>query len=194
MPIVMPRAASNARRSNERYPCENCRCGCFSAEQCWMSCCCHTLEQRLAWAKANHVTPPSWLNSLPTRTGKQSLPTNSVASCTTDVKVGQRKCCQSNPSQSCDHCSKQSKCHKQVTQRCCRQESNRSVCLIQSLKCRGLSMFVTFAALGLIPERPAVFVTCESQDRVLLLPRSHYQPPSPELVTPPPQSSSRPTI
>jgi len=44
--------------SRERFPCEGCLCGCATAEQCWDDCCCHSLEERWAWAKANGVTPP----------------------------------------------------------------------------------------------------------------------------------------
>lgn len=43
----------------ERYPCENCPCGCASAGECWRRCCCHTPEERLAWAIENGVRPPS---------------------------------------------------------------------------------------------------------------------------------------
>ena len=47
-----------AKTSGEPYPCMNHPCGCATAEQCWRHCCCTTLEQRLAWARENHVTPP----------------------------------------------------------------------------------------------------------------------------------------
>lgn len=45
--------------SGERFPCEGCLCGCATAEQCWEDCCCHSLEERLVWAKTNGVTPPA---------------------------------------------------------------------------------------------------------------------------------------
>lgn len=35
----------------EPYPCQHCPCGCLTAEQCWSSCCCHTVEERLAFAR-----------------------------------------------------------------------------------------------------------------------------------------------
>lgn len=43
----------------ERYPCEECGCGCASAYECWTKCCCHTERQRLVWAIENGVLPPS---------------------------------------------------------------------------------------------------------------------------------------
>jgi hypothetical protein len=45
---------------DESYPCANCRCGCSSAEQCWRSCCCHTLAERFAWAREHQVRPPEY--------------------------------------------------------------------------------------------------------------------------------------
>lgn len=44
--------------TGERYPCENCGCGCASATECWTHCCCHTEHQRLVWAISNGVMPP----------------------------------------------------------------------------------------------------------------------------------------
>lgn len=39
------------------YPCQGHHCGC-SAGQCWQSCCCYSMSEKLAWAKAHGVTPP----------------------------------------------------------------------------------------------------------------------------------------
>jgi hypothetical protein len=44
-----------------RYPCEECGCGCSSAEFCWDKCCCHTDVQKLEWAYKNGVAPPDFL-------------------------------------------------------------------------------------------------------------------------------------
>ncbi|MCA9013788.1 MAG: hypothetical protein KDA77_00525 [Planctomycetaceae bacterium] len=43
------------------YPCQNRPCGCGSAEACWKGCCCFTNREKLAWAEANGVTPPSYI-------------------------------------------------------------------------------------------------------------------------------------
>lgn len=55
--IPLP-VSSGSRQSDERYPCESCACGCNSAEYCWRSCCCHTLEERITWAERHHLRPP----------------------------------------------------------------------------------------------------------------------------------------
>jgi hypothetical protein len=57
--IALPK--SMFRADSSPYPCQHSACGCVSAERCWNSCCCNTDEQKLAWAKANHVQPPAFL-------------------------------------------------------------------------------------------------------------------------------------
>lgn len=43
------------------YPCQHHQCGCHSADQCWRSCCCMTMQQKLAWARKHGVTPPDFV-------------------------------------------------------------------------------------------------------------------------------------
>lgn len=43
------------------FPCQDRPCGCRSAEQCWKSCCCFSDTEKIAWAKANGVTPPQFV-------------------------------------------------------------------------------------------------------------------------------------
>ena len=33
----------------------------MTADACWRSCCCHTNQQKLAWARENGVTPPDYV-------------------------------------------------------------------------------------------------------------------------------------
>ncbi len=46
--------------SGELFPCSACGCGCATAEQCWRSCCCHTLAERFVWAHEHNVQPPDY--------------------------------------------------------------------------------------------------------------------------------------
>ena len=48
------------RKSGEFYPCSDCACGCASAEQCWRSCCCHSMAERMAWARVHGRPPPDY--------------------------------------------------------------------------------------------------------------------------------------
>lgn len=59
LPMTVPVTAEKDRSTP--FPCQDRPCGCASAKQCWKSCCCFTDSQKLAWAKANHVTPPDYV-------------------------------------------------------------------------------------------------------------------------------------
>src|SRR5215212_7047907 len=57
--IPLP-AGDLAGKSGEFFPCSGCVCGCASAEQCWRSCCCHSLAERMVWAREHKVRPPDY--------------------------------------------------------------------------------------------------------------------------------------
>ena len=59
--IPCPAIARVIKDTRQPFPCQSHLCGCMNAEQFWAGCCCLTLSERLAWAKANHVTPPAWV-------------------------------------------------------------------------------------------------------------------------------------
>ena len=67
-----------------RYPCENSTCGCKSADGCWRSCCCHTLEEKLAWAAEHQVQVPAYV--------KQSQPR--AGGCCSSVVATESGCCE----------------------------------------------------------------------------------------------------
>jgi hypothetical protein len=48
------------RDTGELYPCMAGGCGCKTTDQCWRSCCCHSLAERLAWARARGIEPPAF--------------------------------------------------------------------------------------------------------------------------------------
>jgi hypothetical protein len=62
LPLPAPRRTKST--AGIPYPCQNRPCGCLSSEQCWQSCCCFTLQERLAWARANGVEPPAFVRQL----------------------------------------------------------------------------------------------------------------------------------
>jgi hypothetical protein len=57
IPLPLP---GSTRKQAEAFPCVANACGCDSAERCWRSCCCHTLAERIAWARKRGVTPPAF--------------------------------------------------------------------------------------------------------------------------------------
>ena len=42
--------------------CQGGTCGCVSAHECWTSCCCHSLQQRIEWARVEGVKIPAYIN------------------------------------------------------------------------------------------------------------------------------------
>ncbi len=89
MPVVVQKDASVA------FPCLTRGCGCKNADQCWSSCCCFSDTEKLAWAKANGVTPPDWFTKKMTSEqqtdSRKVAETNQPSSCC---------CCKSKPSAS----------------------------------------------------------------------------------------------
>lgn len=60
--LVIPRSdRGSSTPSGERFPCEDCVCGCSTAEFCWDQCCCHSDLEKVAWADEHGVTPPKFL-------------------------------------------------------------------------------------------------------------------------------------
>jgi hypothetical protein len=57
--------SSRAKETGRPYPCMNRPCACTSYDECWAGdCCCFTLEEKIAWAAANSITPPNHVLSL----------------------------------------------------------------------------------------------------------------------------------
>jgi hypothetical protein len=52
--------ATKSTKLNDAFLCATSSCGCATAEQCWRSCCCHSLSTRLEWARTNGVRPPDF--------------------------------------------------------------------------------------------------------------------------------------
>src|SRR5947208_15226812 len=61
---------------SQPFPCQDHRCGCLSAQQCWRSCCCFTNQQKLAWAHEHGVSPPAYVFAAAARE-KSVVSTNS---------------------------------------------------------------------------------------------------------------------
>jgi hypothetical protein len=85
------------------YPCAGRGCGCRSAEECWRGCCCHTVAQRLAWAKAHGITPPSYVG--------QKLEEADDGPIAEQASAGDRPCCCGSHKRSdCPRCARRQAC------------------------------------------------------------------------------------
>jgi hypothetical protein len=71
IPIPVPSSRTTAHPT---FPCEGGQCGCATAQQCWKSCCCHTLQERLAWARQHGVLPPKELEARHELAARSSMP------------------------------------------------------------------------------------------------------------------------
>jgi hypothetical protein len=60
---------TRARANRELFPCMASSCGCRTADQCWRSCCCHSLAERLAWAYHRGIQPPRFVLAYARRAG-----------------------------------------------------------------------------------------------------------------------------
>jgi hypothetical protein len=60
--LPFPAAASGVVKDRGKpFPCMDRPCGCMNADQCWHSCCCFTMREKLAWAAAHGVEAPEFV-------------------------------------------------------------------------------------------------------------------------------------
>jgi hypothetical protein len=150
LPAGTKELASN--KSNDLFMCATSRCGCRTAEQCWRSCCCHSLAERIAWARQYGVTPPAFALAQARAAGID------IGCCAMTNAKRNHSCCETRlaaaptkPSRSC--CSK----HAHVA---AKQTNDFRVVGWQSLKCKGHTMN-WFAAV------PTLIVRAETLTDVL---------------------------
>jgi hypothetical protein len=102
------------------FPCMNSPCGCRTAEHCWHNCCCHTLAERIEWARENHVRPP---DDVLAEAKAQGIEWECVAD---DAER-----CEAHGT-GCDHC------HAHPTTAKGRPLPAHGIVLIKALECQGL--------------------------------------------------------
>jgi hypothetical protein len=169
--IPLPSPATVAR-SAERYPCEDCGCGCRSAEQCWRHCCCLTNRQKIDWASRNGVAVPDYVLAAAEReTGSSQHP----------------GCLNCPPASSPKPESPPASPWVPANQR--REQRERSgICLLRALDCHGLNVLWQRAVLiGPVDRQPRMQVVLLPTGRTEPEPLFKYLflPPAPP--TPPPR-------
>lgn len=124
VPIPVIETAAVEKDRSQPFPCMDSKCGCRSAEQCWRSCCCHSLKQRVAWARQRGVEPPSFVKAELAKQGEQSVAcTAKTSGCCQPEKVAKR-CCESE--------------EKRSPQTARSSRGSKTVVLLQALGCRGV--------------------------------------------------------
>jgi len=152
----LPLPAASRKDTSQPYPCMDHPCGCRNAEDCWRHCCCMTVEERWAWARAHNVEPPAYAErpagtdwrTTPLREQAETEATAACQSCCHHTEPSAGSCCAS------PHCGS-----------CCEQHSGppqpqttptaggpRWVLGIAALRCQGLTAFwVGTGAVSLPP-------------------------------------------
>jgi hypothetical protein len=148
------------------YPCQGGHCGCSSAHQCWTSCCCMSLEQRLEWARSRGIEPPVYAKKIQNAKGagqtvsqtasKDSKPERSKRDCS-------RQCCRKEDQTlaeksdlSTDSGSKPSCCRGNSQRQSSKSEPGsvpskvQLITSIRALECQGLFMDLAIH-MGFIP-------------------------------------------
>ena len=168
MPLPLPELTS---LSSERFPCEQCACGCNTAKHCWTACCCHTPAQRMAWARRNGVTPPPYA----------IVDDEPEAAQIVDKVIGS-----GDDLPAC--CSKKEPAKADALPSCCQVKepvkesiANRYVLLIEALKCHGLRPGL--GSLGWVITQPAKAIGVPSP--LLLFVIVHHDDISTTVSSPP---------
>lgn len=148
--IGVPLPSGFSKDHSIPFPCQDNPCGCRTAEECWLHCQCHTLEQRLAWAKARGVQPPEFLQKRLARgwdTRKHRGPTVAQAGCALcDASQKQPTACE------CCSCSGKK-------DSCCGESQQSGLtwkwhAALAELHCKGLSLWWAWTGTSLPPPTP----------------------------------------
>jgi len=101
------------------YPCQSRPCGCLTSEQCWQGdCCCFTIEEKLTWAEANGVEPPTHVRPLvQSRRAQSAPPAAKKKSCCSEAEPAAESsvsappsCCERNQPAAATCCSEKVAC------------------------------------------------------------------------------------
>jgi hypothetical protein len=164
----IPAPGGNGKDLSRPFPCMNCQCGCRSADECWHSCCCFTLVQRIAWAKENHVQPPEYAL---VQARAQGIDVDDCCSQSSG-------CCQHRASHSCCDCQPSKSQAASQTYR---------LSLIKALQCSGVGLNVLSIGVAVIPPVIDCNFLLQPHGLVPLAVADYsFQPPPPRV--PPPRN------
>ena len=158
--VGVPLPASG-KFAGQAFPCQNHRCGCRTAEECWSGCCCFSPAERLAWATAHGIRPPAYAETA----GKGWCA----------AKLRDREVVQSGKKPACPHCVHDARtppmpaardphssacCSQSATETPAETKDTRWVPGVRSLACRGLSTLWTTSGAVLPPPRAVTWSFC----------------------------------
>jgi hypothetical protein len=164
------------------FPCQSHACGCRSAAASWADCCCFTPEQKVAWARANGVTPPAGTPTFDPDAKKSAPEENAppakrscCAKQATAPAVGipsKRSCCDAKKADCCEAKLPE----RQDEEAGEAEDAPRGVVLLEAMKCRGVASSWTGTGQPFVPA-PAIEWTPEiSVSAILPPPRTALVP------------------
>ncbi|QDT99381.1 hypothetical protein [Gimesia aquarii] len=162
------------------YPCQNRPCGCRSAEQCWKSCCCFSNREKVAWSKANRVTPPTYVIAAAKQEATESV-CQTEGCCTKQKKSSQQEIVVS----SSENCCTSSDEPEKTTSFEVSAEENETFFVIGvfAQKCQGQGPFWNSLPWAILPEVQAMVSYSDlvvwTRPTSTTAPRSAAEPPEP---------------
>jgi hypothetical protein len=152
-PIPTPSAAISGGKP---FPCQHHHCGCKSADQCWRSCCCMSMQEKLVWARENGVEPPDFVVAAVAN----ELDEHPAHSCCDKGKHNEGGCCSARsrlatPSCCAKHASSTSKC--EAPQSNSEESGFNWVLGMHAQKCRGLALIWVTTGAVTPPPPPVIF-------------------------------------
>lgn len=151
--LAIPLPLPQAKDLSEPYPCMNCGCGCANAEMCWRECCCYTHAEKLAWARKNGVTPPSYVLALVERDSREQHAVCHDGCCEKKGRADEElahlpPCCRARALAQRKQTCTTKVCQSNET--CCAQHQPAAkkrpapgMLVLQALKCRGLTVSIS---------------------------------------------------
>jgi len=61
-PLPVPIIATSFKDRSIPFPCQDHPCGCRDAKQCWTTCGCLSMTEKLRWAEARGIAPPNYVD------------------------------------------------------------------------------------------------------------------------------------
>lgn len=160
--LPLPASVVSGSVSGEAHPCRDHRCGCVSAEQCWKACCCYSHDEKLAWARRNGVTVPSYVFAEPeVRPASNRSPVRKSC-CAPSAAIAKTKSCCSSANGVAVHddatceAANGSRSQANVTQRTAdKEQSSGWVSYLNAARCRGVATTAWLNVPISLPVRPA---------------------------------------
>lgn len=206
--VGVPLPAQGVRKSGDPFPCQNCPCGCRDAETCWRDCCCHTNQEKLAWARKHGVTPPAFVVAASRNERRQAkaggsccrdkgradcrrLAAATAASCDrSQASACDGKCTPpAEHSGTCPRCSAEYKTAGQKRPRPERpgeDQPGSAVLLLAKLRCGGISLSTSLLPPSVVVKPTLLALEAPEQFDVTPRELNLYEPPSLAVPAPPP--------